>query len=269
MKFKFVLMSSLFFGVWLVAVNAKKDPSNPPTGKTGAPGETTCAQNGCHSGGNFTGTVSISGIPDTVIPNESYAITLTNESNASRAGFEMTCLDAALVMCGTFAAPNGSGVNIGSGAAGRKYPRQSSPKNISSGTASWSFTWTAPASAAENKATFYFVSLCANGNGQKSGDNVLQATKTVMLQTPTSSTDEQPMFQVKMYPTILEDGLLYIDAPSHLSGFLSIYNASGQRVFEQTMHGNASVRLDQLEKGWYLAQVTFGEKIVTQKIMVE
>jgi hypothetical protein len=268
MQSKLRLSSVVLLGVWLLAVYASKDPNNPPPGKTGAPGETTCSQNGCHSGGNFTGTVSISGIPDTVVPNQSYTITLTNESNASRAGFEMTCLDAALVMSGTFTAPAGSGVSIGSGAAGRKYPRQSSPKNISSGVASWSFTWTAPASAAENKATFYFVSLCANGNGQKSGDNVLQATKTVVLQTPTSSVDEHPTVEVKLYPTVLEGGMLFIDAPSHLSGILSIYNASGQRVFEQPVFGNTSVPLDQLKKGWYLAQVTLGERVFTQKIMV-
>jgi hypothetical protein len=114
------------------------------------------------------------------LPNQSYTITLSNTSNAVRAGFQLTCLDAANAYAGTLT--NGTGTSIGtSNSTGRKYIRQSSPKTLSGGSTSWTFTWKAPASAAENKCTFYFVSLCANGNGNNSGDKVLVANESVVL----------------------------------------------------------------------------------------
>lgn len=80
--------------LWFSLSSTIKDPSDPPMGNTGAPGETTCAQTGCHSGGVYTGTVALTGVPDTVTANTSYTLTLTNTSNAPRAGFQLVCLDS-------------------------------------------------------------------------------------------------------------------------------------------------------------------------------
>ena len=122
-------ISTLLIGCWFLLTN-HRDPNNPPVARTGAPGETTCGASGCHTGGAFTGTVAITGIPDTVTANQSYTVTLTNTSNAVRAGFQLTCLDGANAYSGTLT--NGTGTSIGtSNSTGRKYIRQSSPKTIS------------------------------------------------------------------------------------------------------------------------------------------
>lgn len=85
-----------------------RDPNNPPTARTGAPGETTCGASGCHSGGTYTGSVTISGVPDTIVANQSYTVNLTNTSNAIRAGFELTCLDNSNAKCGTLSTGSGT-----------------------------------------------------------------------------------------------------------------------------------------------------------------
>ncbi|HND89426.1 MAG TPA: hypothetical protein PK971_13920, partial [Saprospiraceae bacterium] len=87
MSFRTTIACLSLFGLWLLLINSQTDPNNPPTARTGAPGETTCQASGCHSGGAFTGTVTISGVPDTAVYGQTYTITLTNASNCTRAGF--------------------------------------------------------------------------------------------------------------------------------------------------------------------------------------
>ena len=162
--------------LWFSLSSTIKDPSNPPTGNTGAPNETTCAQAGCHNGGTYVGTVAVTGLPDTVVANTTYTITLTNTSNAIRAGFQMVCLDALNAQCGTFTAGTGTSIGL---VGSKQYVRQSQVKIMSAGSTSWTYTWKAPATLANSPITFYFVSLAANGDGGTSSDNVLKSSKAV------------------------------------------------------------------------------------------
>lgn len=252
--------------LWLSLTNSIREPNNPPVGKTGAPGEQTCGQSGCHSGGTYTGTVSISGIPDTVTASEIYTLTLTQTSNAVRAGFELTCLDGSNTMCGTLTA--GAGSSIGTSTNGRKYARQSSPKNLSNGSVSWTFIWKAPASAANNSATFYFVSLAANGNGQNSGDKVLAATKAVVLKTSTPAHEPSGAEQVKLYPTLVQ-GVLNIDLLEAASGQLAVLDMSGKTMLQMPLVATNKLDVSHLPRGTYLAHLTIGGKSSIRKFIVE
>ena len=51
--------------------------SNPPTGRSGAPGDGNCTD--CHggSGGGFAGNVTLAGLPDQIEPNTTYSLTLS------------------------------------------------------------------------------------------------------------------------------------------------------------------------------------------------
>jgi hypothetical protein len=155
------------------------NPSNPPLGSTGAPGEGTCSDSGCHSGGSQTGTVSITGIPATVTPGQVYPIVLTSSSaTAVRGGFQLLALSGSGANAGTVAAA--TGVNIGT-IATFKYARQSAVKSYSGGSVSWTFNWTAPASLTNNSITFYYSSLLGNGNGVESGDATILGSKSTVL----------------------------------------------------------------------------------------
>lgn len=268
MKFKLLPTFSLLLGAWLFLTNAKIDPNNPPTGKTGAPGETTCStSSGCHSGGTFTGTVTISGVPDTVLAGQTYTITLTNTSNAVRAGFQLTAWDDANAMCGTLTA--GTGVNIGTGSAGKKYARQSTPKTLSGGSTSWNFTWKAPATASGNKVNFYFVSLCANGNGNKTGDNAIPSTKSVVLQTTSAAQEPSLNAAVKFYPTLVKNNSLHIELLDAAQGKLRVFDLNGRMVMEQALTSVNEVDVNALAKGLYTAQILAAGKSSTQKFVVE
>lgn len=248
------------------------DPSNPPPARTGAPNETTCAASGCHSGGNFTGTVAITGIPDTITPGQAYTVNLTQTSNAARAGFELTCLDGTNTRCGTLTA--GSGGNVTS-SGGRQYIRQSSARNLSNGSVSWSFTWTAPDSLDNNNITFYFVSLAANGNGGKTGDNVLINTFNAVLQEPevidTNTVDIVPAFfaekTIHIYPTPANN-TLSVNLPANSNkGQITLYDLRGAAILSIDLPTpTTSVDITQLPKGIYIAKIQANGKTWSERI---
>lgn len=249
---KIKIATLIFFPVAFLAMisSTRLDPNNPPTGRTGAPGETTCQASGCHSGGNFSGSVTISGVPDTVVADESYNITLTNTSNANRAGFQLTVLDENNTKTGTLTA--GTGCSIGN-SGGRQYVRQSTPKNLSNGNTSWSFTWKAPATVANDSIHFYFVSLCANGNGNDNGDNVLVSSRSVVLPTPVSAVnDANQQIKFEIYPNPVGQEL-NLDLPGEKT--VSILDAEGKLIEKYQRSTSTKLNLAGLAPGLYFIRI--------------
>lgn len=264
MRIPSTLVITALTATWLLSTSL--DPSNPPTGKTGAPGETTCAQSSCHSGGTFTGTVNISGIPDTVVANQSYTLTLTNTSNASKAGFQLTCLTSANAKCGALTA--GSGVNVATGSS-RQYARQSTPKTLSGGSTSWTFTWKAPATLAVDSFKFYFVTLCANGNGNRTGDNVLLNSKSVHFKTLTSAaSDPVADRMVSLYPNPARD-FVRVTLTEAASGEVTLFDANGRQVLHSALDAETQLNVSSLPVGIYTAQIHFGERTALKRLVIE
>lgn len=253
--------------LWFTMSSTIIDPSNPPTGNTGAPNETTCAKSGCHSGGTYTGTVTISGVPDTVVAGTTYTIVLTNTSNAVRAGFQMVCLDATNVQCGTFT--NGTGTSIGT-VGTKQYIRQSQVKLMSAGSISWTFTWKAPTTlaAASSPITFYFVSLAANGNGSESGDNVLKSSKSVRLKTTTSNKDIQNTIAVNVFPNPTKD-VLNIELGDAQNAQMTLVDINGKVLLIKNLTEKSNkINIAHLSKGLYNVQIQAGNKMTAKKIVV-
>lgn len=251
MKKTYLLFALLVLFVSLTST--KKDPSNPDPGNTGAPGETTCAKSSCHSGGTFTGTVTIAGVPDTILANTTYAITLTQASGATKAGFQLTCLDNANAKSGTLT--TATGVNVTT-SGGRQYARQSAAKTISGGMASWTFSWKSPATVPAAGVTFYFSSLAANGNGKESGDNVLLGTKKAAAQTTLSSDGltEEAAF-AKIYPTILTETVT-VENSDAKPVELTIFDQNGRALARQTVqNGRQELSVSTLPKGVFVAKL--------------
>src|SRR5262245_63821658 len=71
--------------------------SGPPTARTGAPGEITCAS--CHNSfplNSGPGALSLTGLPANYSPDQELALTLTlNQANRDLYGFQLTALDDA------------------------------------------------------------------------------------------------------------------------------------------------------------------------------
>ncbi len=258
--------------LWFTLSSNLRDPSNPPTGSTGAQvsatvTEPTCQQTGCHSGGTFTGTVTVSGLPDTVVAGTTYTITLTNTSTAIRAGFQMLCLNASFAQCGSFT--NGTGTSIGL-IGTKQYIRQSTPSILTGGKTSWTFTWTAPTTlaATANPITFSFVSLAANGNGVESGDNVLKSTKIVRFKGTTGTSDFERNIAVNVFPNPTKD-VLNIELTDAQNAQVTITDISGKILLIKNLTEKTNkINIAHLSKGFYNAQIQVGGKSISKKIVV-
>ncbi len=255
MRLKFLGLLTIPFAILVLFSFNKINPNNPPAGRTGAPGETTCQASGCHSGGNFSGTVELSGIPDTVVANQSYNLTLTNTSDALRAGFQLTVLDNSNKKVGTLTSGNGTSL---ANAGGRQYIRQSSPRTLANGSTSWSFTWNAPAEVTNDSIFFYFASLCANGNGQITGDNALKNSKSVVLPKIVSSVaNKSKNFDFHFYPNPAKD-FVSVEIPG--VGVAKILNENGQVVFESEVAFKMKLDISKLPEGMYFLRMELNEK---------
>ena len=160
--------------------------TNPPTARTGAPGENTCTQ--CHIGPTFSAagvvTYDFSDLNDEYYPDSTYTISL-GIAGGSKNGFEMTILDDNDEQAGTFTAGTGSAVAIGNS---REYIRHSA----SVGVNDWTFSWTAPSTDLGNL-TAYFAFNKSNNAGTTGSDSIFIGQETILVSPSAALTDYQQL----------------------------------------------------------------------------
>ena len=177
--------AAFFYSAPKKAVHA--NASGPQPQRTGAPGEQTCATSDCHSSNPLntgSGSVSISGVPDNYTPGQNYTITVTVGTFAGRIrfGFESTVLDDQGRLAGTITVTDTSRTFLQSGSVGGNLRRYINHSQNGIGQSSWSFRWTAPATAV-GRITFYAAGNAANGNGDDSGDFIYTTSKATQPMT--------------------------------------------------------------------------------------
>ena len=124
----------------------------------------------CHASANSSTLISITGIPATGwVAGTAYPLTVSvsnSGSTYSRAGFDLT-------------ASIGSFSNVGTGASlnGTTEVYHNTPKIFSSGSASWTVTWTAPSSST-GTLSLNCAGNAVNNNGNTGGDAPSQSTTT-------------------------------------------------------------------------------------------
>ena len=193
--FPSVILSVLLAGSTLLG-----NSSNPPNGYHGE--SSNCAS--CHSGNLNTGdgSISISGLPSTYTPGQTYDLALTVLGTNSRGyGFQFM--------------PKVNGITSGSLTA------LSSDMAIESGAAEhrgtsssgvWNFQWTAPATD-EGTVTFYASGLATGGSSGNGGDYVYTLSQDISAVSFTHASEEWNASTggvIFSSPTIGSDGSVYI-----------------------------------------------------------
>lgn len=159
-----------FFGTTAFIINKS---STGYAGYTNSPGESYCGTAGCHGGGSSaTSTIVVTSVPqftnDEYVPGTTYTISVqANAAGFTRYGFGCEILTDGNTNAGTMQSP-GSGVKF-LNAGARRNAVHSTTKLASSGTATFTFQWVAPAEGTGN-ATFYVAANAVNGNASTSGD---------------------------------------------------------------------------------------------------
>ena len=157
----------------LVACTAFAFSSNPPNGRTGAPGESTCIA--CHNSfplNSGSGEITMTGLPESYSAGQDYDLTVTlADPDASRWGFELTFLDEAGDSMGDLMVTD-SGTQTGDQGS-RTYLKHNSSGTSpgTTGSKSWTFNWTAPAEGT-GPMMLYVAGNAANNNSSTSGDRI-------------------------------------------------------------------------------------------------
>jgi len=150
---------------------------------TGAPGERTCAQSGCHEMSEIinddTTNTMIFSDNDAVYDNAMEGIRLrVRKEGKVKFGFQIVCLDSLNKNAGSWVLLNkervqtqGADFSIVS-AAGRTYVTHTYKGNLaqSPGEIYWDFAWLPPSNGYKGKVTFYVMSNCANNDNTNGGD---------------------------------------------------------------------------------------------------
>lgn len=177
------LRCSLSMILFLMAVSstAHAFSGGPPDGRTGAPGEGTCAA--CHSSFPLNSgsgeLVVLDGPGQGYEPGQTYRLRVAlSDPDASRWGFELTSLDAANAAAGDLVSVD---VNTQTSTAGtgREYVKHTSTGTAlgQTGSNEWSFDWIAPAEGI-GAVTLWFAGNAANGNFSNSGDRIYTSSVT-------------------------------------------------------------------------------------------
>lgn len=179
--------SILFLTVYLTSekltLQTAASSGGAPTGRTGAPGESTCTS--CHNQSSLTGQFGIAA-PSGYVPGQTYSIEVRNTTTDTTRlswGFSLTALTTANANAGTFANTN-TFTRIRTG-GGRNYMTHTDTGIFSgqTGGSVWTFNWTAPATNV-GPITFYAAGLHADDDGGDNGDQTYTATATVQPSAP-------------------------------------------------------------------------------------
>lgn len=185
---KTTILVCLVASVFLFAnYTVKYKTSGAHPGSTGAPGELTCAQTGCHTDAQIVpnavsnNTLVFSGVDSTYIPGATYIVTVQAKGTGttSKFGFEIVALkNADSTNIGQFAITDIGTIRtqilnhtIGSDIRFSVTHKTAGTPALSANFTKWTFEWTAPATNVGN-ITFWYAVNCTNNNGQNTGDQI-------------------------------------------------------------------------------------------------
>jgi hypothetical protein len=164
----------------LSLTNANAFSSGPDPGRTGAPGELTCATGECHGTVRTVDSQRFSILaPASYEPGRTYKITVRHVSSdvtRRRWGFQVTALAANGIRAGTWESLGEETQIVEDNFLNREYAQHSLAGSFAeqAGGASWTLNWTAPATDV-GRITFYAAGNQADNNNNSSGDQILIA----------------------------------------------------------------------------------------------
>ena len=260
---------------------AHRNQNGSPAGRTGAPGEVTCATSSCHTGSTQAGTTENvfsvrSGV--TVVtsytPGASYNVTLQLASDPAKKGFQAVALDASNNMAGTFTGQAVGGTAVVS-SGGRQYANHTGASNESIENTVWIWTWVAPATNVGD-VTFYVASNKTNNSNTSAGD-VIYLSQYIIGSTADNFelTKEESNFKAGYNA---ESNDVVMDFSSLTSGemFFNLVDANGRSVFtydlgkSQIGNNHASIKVpSDLRNGIYFVNVFVNNKPMSAKILVQ
>ena len=257
--------------------------SGAPAGRAASPfdfGGLTCNVSGCHTSyplGSKTGwiTSNIPGIGYT--PGQTYTITATASSpNRIRFGFEITPQTATGATAGTVIITDIQQTKLAASPNTRWITHTlTGSLAATSGTKSWTFDWTAPASGAGN-VTFYGAFNCANNSSSVFGDSIF-TSQLVVPENPTAIWDAaRQNLSFNVYPIPAGDNLfVHLKVNEQSAPRIELSDITGKiiaKISDSPLDAGAEYTFDintsEILAGIYFVRIVNGSVIVFKKIII-
>lgn len=288
MKRKNLISIAAFLSVFLFANYTVYKTAGSHPGSTGAPGDKTCAQKGCHEDASVVinpvgvNTFNFSSIDSSYIPGQTYTLTINVQKPATtKFGFELVALkdadttdtglliliDAVRTQLINSVASNGSRNSITHKTAGTPA--------LSTNSTQWAFKWVAP-SIGTGPVTFYYATNCTNDNGANTGDAIYLSSFKIKEKGAISVKENSNISDLKFYyDNNSREIILNYNIKGEHSVKLKAYDNGGKLICEipaSNFSGqqNGKLRMpDNLAKGAYLIQLIIdNQKTTTKKIII-
>lgn len=280
MKKLLVVLAGLLSIVGLMAfvggVTDVHSNSGAPAGTAGDPagGSKTCNTTNCHTGatvGNLSGVIS-SNIPAAgYTAGGTYTITANFvRPGHTKFGFEATPQNSSGTKLGTMTAQ--AGTQLVTGSSG-KYITHTIGGVSGSGSKTWNFTWTAPATGL-GPVTFYGAFNATNNNNQRTGDSIFTSALVVTENTTAVHNSETRSLSFSAFPNPTHDNLnIAFTLKEPASVEIEIFDIHGNKaeklLTEKNLSGDISENFDLVSypTGVYFLRFTVNGMQTVQKVI--
>lgn len=262
MKKLYIYLFSGFVALAMSSNILHSNPNGAPLGVTGSPADgATCAQSGCHFGSATAGSNIISSdIPaEGYNPGQTYNFTVTTTGNGAK-GFMVSPQKSDGTLLGTLAAGSGNKLFLS------KYITHTSAKSGTSAT--WSFSWTAPAQGT-GAVDFYGAFAITRNTTLTDKYTVNEKTSTGL------SSANAAINALSIYPNPIVNNSCTIEFKLNKGGNakISVVDLTGREVLSmQETFGKGlqqvKLNLPELNNGMYFVQVSQNEQSVSKRVFV-
>ncbi len=220
---------------------------------TGAPGDRTCAQSGCHEmseiiNDDTTNTLIFSD-NDALYGNAMEGIRLrVRKENKVKFGFQIVCLDSLNKNAGSWVLLNKERVQTQGAdfsllsAVGRTYVTHTYKGNSAQvpGEIYWEFAWLPPSNGYKGKVTFYVMSNCANNDNTNRGDVFYASKHTLQHESSMTSVEDDGQVPVRMGQNIW---MLPMDVHHTIKQIRCIDIKGRVQNFDWKLYGNQGIEI--------------------------
>ena len=214
---------------------------------TGAPGELTCKQAGCHADATFeddtlTNELVFGNHQNLYIPGQTYTFQIkVRKPGHDKFGFQIVALsEQDETNAGTIQVTDPVRTQLQDNATppieDRRYLTHTANGTIASpaDSISWTFDWTAP-SVDIGPIVFYYATNCTNHNNQNTGDELHLSTYRITSQG--SGLDDYAN-SIRTYYDPIKKMLFTFGLPPS-NGTATIFNSEGQTIIQLSLKGSA------------------------------
>lgn len=252
-----------------ITTEADSNTSAAPASRTGSPADgANCTA--CHAGTATTAAGLItSTIPSTgYVPGQIYTVTASiTQVGKTKFGFEISPQTISGVKKGTLVITNSTTTQLVG--TGKYITHKTGGTSFPSGTATWTFDWTAPA-AGSGDFTFYGAFNITNANNTNSGDIVKLSTLPVIEDLSLGVEDLITLNdQINVFPNPVENNLHIVNSANPEDQFdVTVIDIQGKEIrrINKTDFGSF-INVEDLASGYYVLRIETEKGTAIKKVV--